>query len=242
MSVDYRPGKRRDIEGLRAVAVLTVLGFHAGVPGFTGGYVGVDVFFVISGFLITGLLLGDIQRAGGFSLKEFYARRARRILPSAAVVLLAVAFGSWLLLPPLRARDVAVDVLAGALNVANWRFVVNQTDYLAAARDHSPVLHFWSLAVEEQFYLVWAPLLLGVAVLVRRSVPAIATVIGVLAAASFVLSVQWTASAEPLAYMGSPARAWEFGVGALAAVAAPWFRAPAVLGVLGAAAIAWSTA
>ncbi|WHT19879.1 SGNH hydrolase domain-containing protein [Crossiella sp. CA-258035] len=246
---DYRPGRRADIEGLRAVAVLTVLGFHAGVPLFGGGFVGVDVFFVISGFLITGLLLGDLATKGTFSLKEFYARRARRILPSAGVVLVVIAFLSWLLLPPLRAKDIAYDVLAGALNVANWRFVANQTDYLAAARDHSPVLHFWSLGVEEQFYLVWAPLLLGIAVLARRLgrsvVPLVAGVVALLSIGSLLLSVRWTASSEPLAYLGSPTRAWEFGLGALAAVAAPWLRLPVaarwVLGWLGAAAIGWST-
>ncbi|GAA2789110.1 SGNH hydrolase domain-containing protein [Crossiella cryophila] len=245
----YHPGRRGDIEGLRAVAVLTVLGFHASVPFFGGGFVGVDVFFVISGFLITGLLLADISTAGGFSLKEFYARRARRILPAAGVVLVVVALLSWLLLPPLRAKDVAYDVLFGALNLANWRFVANQTDYLAAARDHSPVLHFWSLGVEEQFYLVWAPLLLGLAVLARKlgrpAVPVIAGVIGLLTVGSFLLSVRWTASSEPLAYLGSPTRAWEFGLGALAAIALPWLRLPGlarwVLGLLGAGAIGAAT-
>ncbi len=145
---------RPDIEGLRAVAVLTVLGYHASAPLFGGGYVGVDVFFVISGFLITGLLLAELAQRGRVSLAAFYARRARRILPAAAVTLLATVLGSWLLLPPLRQRDVAYDAIVTALQAGNWRFVAGQIDYLAADRAPSPLLHYWSLAVEEQFYLV----------------------------------------------------------------------------------------
>jgi peptidoglycan/LPS O-acetylase OafA/YrhL len=241
--------RRGDIEGLRAVAVLTVLGFHAAVPFFSGGYVGVDVFFIISGFLITGLLVKDVAKTGRFSLREFYARRARRILPSAGVVLLAVALGSWLLLPPLRVKDVAYDLLASALNVGNWRFVAEQTDYLAAQRDPSPLLHFWSLGVEEQFYLLWAPLVLLIAVLAKRfgrsPLPIIAIALGGITAGSLALSLDWTSTSTPLAYLGSPSRAWEFGAGALAAVAAPAFGRSTALrwcaGWAGLAAIVWST-
>lgn len=200
---------RTDIEGLRAVAVVTVLGFHAGVPFFTGGYIGVDVFFVISGFLITGLLLSQEK----IRLGEFYARRARRILPAAAVVLVGTALASWILLPPLRQRDVALDVAGAALNLANWRFIEGQTDYLAAGQAHSPLLHYWSLAVEEQFYLLWAPLLLVVR---RFAVWAMA----VFTAGSFALSLHWTNVSEPLAYLSSPSRAWQFGLGGLLAYAA----------------------
>lgn len=204
---------RTDIEGLRAVAVVTVLGFHAGVPFFTGGYIGVDVFFVISGFLITGLLLSQEK----IRLGEFYARRARRILPAAAVVLVGTALASWILLPPLRQRDVALDVAGAALNLANWRFIEGQTDYLAAGQAHSPLLHYWSLAVEEQFYLLWAPLLLVVR---RFAVWAMA----VFTAGSFALSLHWTTISEPLAYLSSPSRAWQFGLGGLLAYAAVRLR------------------
>jgi peptidoglycan/LPS O-acetylase OafA/YrhL len=251
-TVRSETGFRPDIEGLRAVAVLGVVGYHAGLRGLTGGYVGVDVFFVISGFLITGMLLGDIERRGTFSLKQFYARRARRILPAAGVVLAATSLASACLLSPLRREDVAHDVIASALNVSNWRFIALQTDYLAQGRAQSPLLHYWSLAVEEQFYLAWAPLALLVALVarwLRRSPHAVlAITVGAITLSSFVLCVSWTASNVPLAYLGSPSRAWQFGVGALGALfarrMAAWFAGPGkqsavavVLGVAGAAAI-----
>ncbi|WP_433240251.1 acyltransferase family protein [Streptosporangium sp. CA-135522] len=273
MTPRYHPGFRPDIEGLRAAAVLAVLGFHATVPGMAGGFVGVDVFFVISGFLITGLLLRDITAAGRFSLAEFYARRARRLLPAAGVVLLATITGAWALLPPLRGGDIAGDVIAAALSIANWRFVAGQTDYLAAEHDPSPLLHYWSLAVEEQFYLLWAPLLLVLALLARRlgrsAVPAIAVAVVVLTCASFGLSRWWTDLSQPLAYLASPSRAWQFGAGALAALLMPYASRPhspspsdpgrdarrdgrrprlvtrallAALGLAGAAAIVWAVA
>lgn len=225
--VDQRSLWRSDIEGMRAIAVLTVLGFHAGVPFFTGGFIGVDVFFVISGFLITGLLLSQDR----IRLGEFYARRARRILPAAAVVLVGTAIASWVLLPPLRQRDVAWDVVGSALNVANWRFIAGQTDYLAAGQAHSPLLHYWSLAVEEQFYLLWAPLLLAISLLSRRL---IAPVMAVFTAGSFALSLYWTSVSEPLAYLSSPSRAWQFGLGGLLAMAAirlPRYLAETVGGI-----------
>ncbi|WP_412741468.1 acyltransferase family protein [Krasilnikovia sp. MM14-A1004] len=251
----YRLNFRPDIEGLRAVAILTVLGFHAGVPHFSGGYVGVDVFFVVSGFLITGLLLARVTANGTFSLADFYARRARRILPAAGVTLAATAAACYLLLAPLARVDVAYDLIAAAVSAANWRFVAGQTDYLAAHAEPSPVLHFWSLAVEEQFYLGWAPVLLLVAVLARRwgrsALPGIAVVAGVVTAGSFALNVRWTAASAPLAYLGSPSRAWQFGAGATAALAAPYAArmlagrggtlARAVLGWGGVAAIGWAT-
>ncbi|GAA3088501.1 acyltransferase family protein [Streptosporangium carneum] len=226
----YRLGFRPDIEGLRAVAVLAVLAFHATVPGMAGGFVGVDVFFVISGFLITGLLLRDVSATGRFSLAEFYARRARRILPAAGVVLLATTAGAWLMLPPLRGGDIAADVVTAALYIANWRFVAGQTDYLAAERDPSPLLHYWSLAVEEQFYLLWAPLLLVLVLLARRlgrsPFPAIAVAIVTLTGLSFALSLWWTGVSAPLAYLSSPSRAWQFGVGALVALLMPYSSRP----------------
>ncbi|MFE2105007.1 acyltransferase family protein [Kitasatospora sp. NPDC059463] len=248
-------GFRPDIEGLRALAVLAVLAFHAAVPGLAGGFVGVDVFLVVSGYLITGLLLREATTTGRIRLGEFFSRRARRLLPSAAVVLGAVAlFGAWLTVP-LRRADLEYDVLAAALSVGNWRFVAQQTDYLAAGRDESPLLHFWSLAVEEQFYLVWAPLLALTVHLVLRVVrggradgrgravrPVAVALAAVLTAASFALSLRWTQDSVSLAYLGTPSRVWQFGVGALLALL-PWhlLGAPRLLRVLagwgGAAAI-----
>ncbi|HVL54299.1 MAG TPA: acyltransferase, partial [Vitreimonas sp.] len=144
---------RPDLEGLRAVAVLLVLLFHAAVPGFAGGFVGVDVFFVLSGFLITGLIVRELSDTGTLSLTTFYARRARRLLPAALVALVVTVAVSALLLPPLRVPDIAADGAAAALYVSNLRFAFLATDYLAAEMAPSPLLHYWSLGVEEQFYL-----------------------------------------------------------------------------------------
>ncbi|MFE3665599.1 acyltransferase family protein [Streptomyces sp. NPDC059164] len=247
----HRAAFRPDIEGLRAVAVLAVLAFHAGIPGAAGGFVGVDVFFVISGYLITGLLVREAITTGRIRLGAFFSRRARRLLPSAAVVLAAVAVaGAWLTVPLLRA-DLEHDVLAAALSVANWRFVSQQTDYLAAGHDQSPLLHFWSLAVEEQFYLVWAPLLAVIVLAAARAVRrgrAVRTVVALLTAgvavASFALSLHWTRDSVSLAYLGTPSRIWQFAAGALLALL-PWhlLRGPRplrlVCGWAGAAAIVW---
>ncbi|MFI6480837.1 acyltransferase family protein [Nonomuraea sp. NPDC050663] len=224
--------RRDDVDGLRAVAVTFVLAFHAAVPGFGGGFVGVDVFFVISGFLITALTLEP------FSLADFYARRARRILPAAGTVLVATAVAAWLILPGLRLREVAADLFTSALSVANWRFVAQETDYLAAELDPSPLLHFWSLAVEEQYYLLWAPL----AFLLAGRRKALAAVTVLITAGSLALCLAWDG---PLAYLATPARAWQFGVGALAALAVPYVmrvprRLAALLGTAGAVALAWS--
>ncbi|MET9207511.1 SGNH hydrolase domain-containing protein [Streptomyces bacillaris] len=247
----HRSAFRPDIEGLRAVAVLAVLAFHAEIPGLAGGFVGVDVFFVISGYLITGLLVREAVSTGRIRLGDFFSRRARRLLPSAAVVLAAVAVaGAWLTVP-LRRTDLEYDVLAAALSVANWRFVSQRTDYLAAGHDQSPLLHFWSLAVEEQFYLFWAPLLAVAALLTTRAVrrgravrAVVAVLTGALVLGSFVLSLHWTADSAPLAYLGTPSRVWQFGVGALLALL-PWhlLRGPRPLRLLcgwgGAVAIGW---
>ncbi|MFD4016477.1 acyltransferase family protein [Streptomyces sindenensis] len=247
----HRAAFRPDVEGLRAVAVLAVLAFHAGIPGAAGGFVGVDVFFVISGYLITGLLVREAITTGRIRLGDFFSRRARRLLPSAAVVLAAVAVaGAWLTVPLLR-TDLEHDVLAAALSVANWRFVSQRTDYLAAGHDQSPLLHFWSLAVEEQFYLVWAPLLAVIVLTAARAVrrgravrAVVALVTAGAAVASFALSLHWTRDSVPLAYLGTPSRVWQFAVGALLALL-PWhlLRGPRplrlVCGWAGAAAIVW---
>lgn len=218
-----RAAFRPDVEGLRGVAVLSVLAYHAAVPGLTGGYVGVDVFFVISGFLITGLLTGG--SSGGSSgrppgLVDFLARRARRILPAAAVVLVATAVAGGVLLDPLRGTDLARDLIAAAGQYANWRFVGQQTDYLAAGRDPSPLQHFWSLGVENQFYLLWGVLLLGLARHLhgRRRTAATLLVTAGVGAASLVLCIQWTQTSAPLAYFSTAGRLWEFTAGALAAL------------------------
>ena len=157
-----------DVEGLRGLAVALVVLFHAGVPHMAGGFVGVDVFFVISGFLITGLLLREYERNGRVSFRAFYARRARRIIPPAAVTIVATAIAVWFVMPLLSVFRQAVDLLAAAVNIANWRFIAAGKDYLAGASDDSVATHFWSLSIEEQFYFVWPVLLVALAVLARR--------------------------------------------------------------------------
>ena len=216
-----------DIEGLRAIAVVAVVAFHAAVPFLGGGFVGVDVFFVISGYLITGQLLREVLRTGRISLPGFYARRARRILPSASIVLLAITLATVLLEPALGVFHTAKDILAAATYTTNWHFIALGTDYLAQSTASSPVLHFWSLAVEEQFYLVW-PLLILVAAQIAKRRPmhgtrVIAIALGAVTVASFIAGVTLTASDPKLAYMATQTRAWEFGIGALVAVVGHWF-------------------
>ena len=214
---DGRAPFRPDIEGLRAVAVLLVLAYHARIPGFPGGYIGVDVFYVVSGFLITGLIVRELRATGRVDLLTFYARRARRLLPAALVVVALTVIASAIVLPPLRVPDVAADGAAAALYVSNIRFAAQATDYLQAELDPSPLLHFWSLGVEEQFYLFWPALLLLVAgrgTNIRR----IGLVVGVVALLSFALGVVWTDSDAPLAFFLLPARAWELAVGAALAI------------------------
>ena len=224
---------RADLEGLRGVAVLAVVLFHAGLPGTSGGYVGVDVFFVLSGFLITGLLRDELVRDGRVRLVRFWARRARRLLPAALLVLTATAVAAVLLLSPLRARTVLGDALAAALYAGNHRFAVASTDYLGDADAVSPLLHTWSLGVEEQFYVVWPLLLLLAAGAWGRrpsKAGALLPVVLLVAAASFAVCVHLTAVAQPWAFFSLPARAWELAAGGAVAVLAPRLhRTPALL-------------
>jgi peptidoglycan/LPS O-acetylase OafA/YrhL len=211
---------RPDLEGLRAVAILLVLLYHAHVPGFGGGFVGVDVFFVLSGFLITGILIRDLDATGTISLGAFYARRARRLLPAAAVALVVTLLASAVLLAPVEIADVARDGLAAGLYVSNIGFALQATDYLQAGQAPSPLLHFWSLSVEEQFYLLWPALLLLAARSVGRSHRVLATVMASVTVASLVASVALTQVAAPWAFFAPVTRAWELGLGALVAVMA----------------------
>jgi peptidoglycan/LPS O-acetylase OafA/YrhL len=207
---------RPDIEGLRAVAILAVLAFHARLPFLQGGFIGVDVFFVISGYLITGLLLRELRGSGRIDLPRFYARRARRLLPAALVVIAVTLVASWILLPDIDFPDVARDGAAAAVYVSNYRFALVATDYFAAQSAPSPLLHYWSLGVEEQFYLFWPLLLLVAARLwaVRR-LWAVAVAVAV---ASFALSLWITQVDAPWAFYSLPTRAWQLALGALAAL------------------------
>jgi peptidoglycan/LPS O-acetylase OafA/YrhL len=220
-----RVGFRRDIEGLRAVAVGLVVLYHAGLPWLSGGYIGVDVFFVISGFLMTALIVREIDSTGRVSLPSFYARRIRRLLPAAALVLVTTLAAAKLLLPPLALPVIKSAGIATALYGSNIWFALDGTDYLANDGP-SPLQHFWSLAVEEQFYLVW-PLLLLIAYRRsgRRRVSGRA--LAVFCATSFLLCVIITTVRQPWAFFSLPTRAWELGVGGLVALSvARGFRLP----------------
>jgi peptidoglycan/LPS O-acetylase OafA/YrhL len=217
---------RSDVEGLRAVAVLAVVAYHAGLPFAPGGYVGVDVFFVISGFLITGQLVRDLEVRGRLSLLAFYARRVRRLLPLSLVVLASTVATGALLLDALRARALVLDALAALGYGLNWRLALQGTDYLTATAAPSALQHYWSLGVEEQFYALW-PLLLLLGVGVgRRSADLrsrrrrLALVLTLVVVASLAASALGTARSQPWAYFGLHTRAWELAAGGLAALGA----------------------
>lgn len=215
---------RGDIQGLRALAVLLVLAYHAGVPFLPGGFVGVDVFFVISGYLITSIIDREVGRTGTINLARFWARRARRILPAAAVVLAAVAVMTLLVLPVTRWPSIAWDLVTSSLYVVNWRFADQSTTYMAYEDAASPVQHYWSLAVEEQFYLVWPLLMLAVLWLQRRyRLPLMRAMlygVAVIGIPSLLWSVYATWTGPAAAYFVSTTRLWELAIGATLAIVA----------------------
>ncbi|HYX75727.1 MAG TPA: acyltransferase family protein [Gaiellaceae bacterium] len=231
---------RDDIQGLRAVAVLLVVLAHAGVPFLAGGFVGVDVFFVLSGFLITGILLAEAEARGRISLLDFYVRRARRILPAAALTLVVTDVAAHHLLNFVRAREAVSDSLWAAAFGANIHFAREGSDYFAQGQPPSPILHFWSLSVEEQFYLVWPGVLALVVCVLAFRRRGLLAVVATAAAASLAWSILETRSSPVDAYFSTFARAWELALGAALAVVLPrlqrWRLAP--LGWLGLAAVA----
>jgi peptidoglycan/LPS O-acetylase OafA/YrhL len=216
---------RLDIQGLRAVAVLAVIADHLfGYP--VGGFVGVDVFFVISGFLITGLMLREHDRTGRISWTSFYRRRAKRIMPAAVVVLVATVVASYAIFLASRATTVLLDAVWAALFTSNWRFAAIGTDYWQNDGPVSPLRHFWSLAVEEQFYIAWPILMIAVFALAARIGTRAAKIVlfvamSILAVASLVWALYETATNPTVAYFSTFSRAWELAVGALLAVLAP---------------------
>lgn len=179
---------RPDLEGLRGVAVAAVVLFHSGLSAFSGGFLGVDAFFVLSGFLITSLISREIFETNQFSFAHFYARRIRRLLPAVVVVVLATFVGLTLLMSSVVARQEAWgDGIASLLSVANIRFIAVATDYFAPVVEPSPFLQMWSLSVEEQFYLVWPALLVVAFTLLRRNRQLVALAVGIISLASLLL-------------------------------------------------------
>jgi peptidoglycan/LPS O-acetylase OafA/YrhL len=233
---------RRDLQGLRAVAVLLVVLDHAGLTFLDGGYVGVDVFFVLSGYLITGLLLRQAGRDGHVRLTDFYVRRARRILPAAVLTLVVTDVAALLLLNLVRAREAVADSVWAAFFMANVHFAQAGSDYFAQGQPPSPVQQFWTLAVEEQFYLVWPVMLalvFGVAFLRRR----LLWIVLAAAVGSLAWSIQSTTSDAAYAYFSTATRAWELALGAALAIAAPRLRGAAAwigLALICTAAVAFS--
>lgn len=215
--------RREDIEGLRAIAVAAVLLFHAGVPGLDGGYVGVDVFFVLSGFLITTLLVHERTSTGGISLGAFYARRIRRLLPVSSLVAVVTLAASYVWLEPIRVRSLTSDMIATAGFASNLLFAHRGADYLQSSFPPSPLQHYWSLAVEEQFYVVWPALVFAVCLgvsgasrLKARARVGIAS--GIVAVASFVACMTLMNTSQSWAFFAPHTRAFELALGALLAV------------------------
>lgn len=230
---------RQDIEGLRAVAVLSVVIFHFGLGVLPGGFVGVDVFFVISGYLISGLLLNELERTGSIDLWRFYGRRARRLLPASLLVTAVTLLLALFLLAPSEQIFAAKGALASSLYASNFWFMTLLADYFAPESALNPFLHTWSLSVEEQFYLVW-PTLLLMLWRWRPTVRLMAIAMSVLTVLSLAMCLWLSYRKQSWAFYASPARAWEFGVGALAVLkpVTDWARrsrAAVPLGWLGAA-------
>ncbi|MEP7113862.1 MAG: acyltransferase family protein [Ilumatobacteraceae bacterium] len=238
---EFRP----DIEGLRAVAVVVVVLFHARIALFSGGFVGVDVFFVLSGFLITRLLLREVDTTGTISLRKFWARRARRLLPASCVVVVVTVIASQFLLSPIAQRPLATDAVAAGGFVINIVFAGRLGDYFASqlGQTPSPLLHFWSLAVEEQFYLFWPLALLGLRRRPRRYRRLVTVMMIAVAVVSFCTCLWMTRTHPTGAFYLLPARMWELAIGGLIAVAGSKWRlvspkARAIAAWLGVAGIA----
>jgi peptidoglycan/LPS O-acetylase OafA/YrhL len=234
LDVSFRP----DIEGLRGVAVGAVVLYHAFPSALPGGFLGVDIFFVVSGFVITRSLWHEMQTTGRVDLLQFWARRIRRIAPAAATVLLAMALVGFCF-PDVGGRAYGRDIVSAALSYFNWRQVAHSVDYLAHDDGLNPVLHYWSLSIEEQFYLVWPVALMSLAFLMGRTAWLAAAV---LLSVSLCAALYLAPINSPLAFFGTGTRAWQLLAGALVAMLGPaggpvrgyaaWIGGVAVAGAL----------
>lgn len=220
-------GFRPEIQGLRAIAVLSVLLFHVWPVSMPGGYVGVDVFFVISGYLITGLLFREVGQTGRISLLEFYCRRIRRLLPAATAVLVAVAI-CLQFVSPVRWGETGEQIAASALYYQNWWLGLQAVDYLGAESAPGPLQHFWSLSIEEQYYILWPLAFWVVARLLSRGTVPGRTIFMALIAAVFATSLAYSIYLTPRnpgwAYFATTTRAWELALGGGFAVLPPAWR------------------
>jgi len=211
------PGFRADIEGLRALAILLVVSAHAGLLGLKGGFVGVDVFFVLSGYLITAQLLQEQRQTGSTALFAFYARRIRRLLPAALLVLAASLWLAWVFYPPSARQAQALSAASAAVWLSNFHFALADLDYFGSTASGNLFLHTWSLSVEEQFYLFWPLLLLGLA----RAAPQHRERLwraGLCAvfALGLIGSLRLSSTQPLLGFYLMPSRAWQFALGGLA--------------------------
>ena len=215
--LQHRPRYRPDIEGLRGVAVLIVVAFHANFPDFGGGFVGVDVFFVLSGYLITWLLVNEAAETRSINFGEFYARRARRLLPALFAMLFVTLAISAFLYAPFEQRALARSWATTAAYVSNIDFATRALDYNGPNAAGNPLLHTWSLSVEEQFYLVW-PLVIVCGIRLaprakRFTERGLVVLLFAVTGLSFGLSIYLTRSQPKWAFYLAPGRAWELGAG-----------------------------
>jgi peptidoglycan/LPS O-acetylase OafA/YrhL len=212
MSWSYRPS----LDGLRTLAMYLIVLFHAGVPWVDGGFIAVNLFFVLSGYLVTNVILSEIDRTGTLSLRDFYARRVRRLLPAALVAIVGISVLFLLVTPVVRRLSIIGDAQSALLYVANWRFIQQSNDYFATDVDKSPFLHFWTLGIEEQFYVVFPIVLLLLAKATRRWV--MFAGLTAIFLASLASQIYWAGVNEMYAYFATDARLYQLVAGALLAV------------------------
>lgn len=216
----HRLGYRSDIEGLRAVAILLVVAAHANISWLAGGFIGVDVFFVLSGYLITGLLVREVEATGELRFAAFYARRFRRLLPGLLAMLIGTCALAYLLVAPADQPSQATAAASAAAWISNFHFAFSSQGYFSPGAEKNLFLHTWSLGVEEQFYLVWPVLLvLGLGAWTGASRAAspvrLKITLSLVLLLSFLASLWWTRSDPDLAFYMMPSRAWQFAMGAL---------------------------
>ncbi len=217
---------RPDIEGVRAISSVTVMLFHAGISWMAGGFTGVDVFYVLSGFLVTAGLLREAENRGKIDFWDFMGRRFRRLLPVSALIIVLTVLATYYWMGPTTGNTTAKDAVWTSMFLANWRFIAVGTDYLGAQSTASPLQHYWTLAVEGQFYIVWPLIMLVLAFIARKlTTISVRTITGITLVVMFIVSYWWsittTESAATVAYFSTFTRVWEIAVGCLLAVFLP---------------------